>query len=366
MRKSYLWAGAITLGLGLWMSSPHWLPKLTGSPKVEDAGVAAAEATPVEKLFKVRVRTFTAIPRVAFVSANGVTAASKRVDVRARTNGTILEANFVQGQSVKTGDVLCKLDTASRVSALDQAKAALTSAQRDFDATQTLASNNYATQSKLMSDKARLDAAQAAVASLQTDWGYLEIKAPVDGVLIEKPAEAGSLLDKNGLCATISKLDPLLVAVQISETYIPYVVEGMTAKAKLATGEEVEGKVRFISKTSELATRTFRVELEVANPGERMREGVTAELSVGLPPQLAQKLPESVLILNDAGKFGARVLNEADNTSKFVPVSVIAQDEDGIWVTGLPDRATLVTIGQDYVRDGEKVEPVVETAEVTQ
>ena len=70
----------------------------------------------------------------------------------------------------------------------------------------------------------------------------------------------------------------------------------MTAKAKLATGEVVDGKVSFISKTADLATRTFKVELEVANPGERMREGVTTELSVGLPPQLAQKLPGSILI----------------------------------------------------------------------
>ena len=366
MRKSYLWASAITLGLGLWMSSPYWLAKLTGAPAAETEGASPVAEAPVEKLFKVRVKTFTAVPRVAFVTANGVTAASKRVDVRARTNGTILESNFVQGQSVKTGDVLCKLDTASRLSELGQAKASLASAQRDFGATEKLAKSNYATQSKLMSDKARLDAAQAAVASLETDWGYLEIKAPVDGVLIEKPSEAGNLLDKAGLCATISRLDPLLVAVQISEAYVPYVVEGMTAKAKLATGEDVDGKVRFISKTAELATRTFRVELEVPNPGERMREGVTAELSVGLPPQLAQKLPGSLLILNDAGKFGARMLNEVDNTTKFVAVDVIAQEQDGIWVTGLPGKVTLVTIGQDYVRDGEKVEPVVETAEVTQ
>ena len=157
----------------------------------------------------------------------------------------------------------------------------------------------------------------------------------------------------------------MLVAVQISESYIPYVVEGMTAKAKLATGEVVDGKVSFISKTADLATRTFKVELEVANPGERMREGVTTELSVGLPPQLAQKLPGSILILNDAGKFGVRVLN-ADNTTQFKPVDVIAQDIDGMWVTGLDNSVNIVVLGQDYVRDGEKIEPVVETAEAAQ
>ena len=359
MRKSYIWATAITIGLGLWMASPY----LTGASTSEQA--AAPEAAAPEKLFKVRVKAFTAIPRVAVVTANGVTAASKRVDARARTSGTIMETLFEQGRSVKAGDVLCRLDMASREADLAQAKASLASAQRDFNATEKLVKDSYASQAKLWSDKARLDAAQAALTSIETDIGYLEIKAPVDGVLIEKPAEAGTLLAVGGLCATVSKLDPLLVAVQISETYIPYVVEGMTAKARLATGEEVDGKVRFISKTADLATRTFKVELEVANPGERMREGVTTELSVGLPPQLAQKLPGSALILNDAGKFGVRVLN-ADNTTQFMPVQVIAQDVDGMWVTGLANTVNIVVLGQDYVRDGEKVEPVVETAEAAQ
>jgi membrane fusion protein, multidrug efflux system len=359
MRKSYIWATAITLGLGLWMASPY----LMGSSTSEEA--PAAEAVVPEKLFKVRVKTFTAVPRVAVVTANGVTAASKRVDARARTSGTIMESAFTQGQTVKSGDVLCKLDLASREADLAEAKASVASAKRDFEATEKLAKDSYATQAKLSSDKARLDAAQAVLTRAETDVGYLDIKAPVDGVLIEKPAEAGNLLAVGGLCATISKLDPLLVTVQISESYIPYVVEGMTAKAKLATGEEVGGKVSFISKTADLATRTFKVELEVANPGERMREGVTTELSVGLPPQLAQKLPGSVLILNDAGKFGVRVLN-ADNTTQFTPVEVIAQDTDGMWVTGLASSVKLVVLGQDYVRDGEKVDPAVETAEVTQ
>jgi multidrug efflux system membrane fusion protein len=359
MRKSYIWASAITVGLGLWMASPY----LTGATTAEHD--AAVETAAAEKLFKVRVKTFTAIPRVAVVTANGVTAASKRVDARARTSGTIMETLFTQGQSVKAGDVLCKLDMASREAELVQAKASLASAKRDFEATEKLAKNSYATTAKLWSEKARLDAALAALTSIETDVGYLDIKAPVDGVLIAKPAEAGNLLAIGGLCATISRLDPLLVAVQISESYIPYVVEGMTAKAKLATGEVVDGKVSFISKTADLATRTFKVELEVANPGERMREGVTTELSVGLPPQLAQKLPGSILILNDAGKFGVRVLN-ADNTTQFQPVDVIAQDIDGMWVTGLDNSVNIVVLGQDYVRDGEKIEPVVDTAEAAQ
>ncbi len=69
--------------------------------------------------------------------------------------------------------------------------------------------NSYATDSKLWADKARVDAAQAQVENIETDLTYLEVKSPANGVLIEKPVEAGSLLAPGGLCATVSELDPL-------------------------------------------------------------------------------------------------------------------------------------------------------------
>ena len=206
MRRSYIWATAITVGLGLWMASPYLMPSLMGAAPPEEASTAGAAVA--EKLFKVRVKAFTAIPRVAVVTANGVTAASKRVDARARTNGTIMESLFSQGQSVKAGDVLCELDMASREADLAQAKASLASAQRDFEATEKLANSSYATTSKLWSDKARLDAAQATLTGIETDVGYLEIKAPVDGVLIEKPAEAGSLLQLAAFAPPSASLIP--------------------------------------------------------------------------------------------------------------------------------------------------------------
>jgi multidrug efflux system membrane fusion protein len=344
------------------MASPYILARIDHGA----AATAAPEPTPettAAKPFSVRVKTFSAVPRVATVSANGVTAASSRTELRARTSGVVIEQAVAQGATVKTGDVVCRLDMGTRQAQLAQAKTTLASALRDYDATSKLAKSAFATQSKLLADKAAVDAAQAAVDATATEITYLDIKSPTDGILIEKPAEAGSLLALGSLCATVAKLDPILVTVQVPEAYVPYVSEGMTAKAKLATGEQVDGKVRFVAKTADLATRTFKVELEVANPGLRIREGVTSELTVPLPPQQAIKVPTSVLILDDKGSFGVRRLS-ADNTTAFQPVEVIAQDRDGMWVIGLGTSADLVVLGQSYVRDGEKVTPVQETGVV--
>jgi len=358
MRKSYLWAGIFTLAIGGWLASPYLMPKAAETPETKPAGEAAEAA---QKLFQVRVKTFKAQMREAAVTARGTTEPSADVEVRARTNGVIVEQPFKQGAIVKAGDKLCGLDMMNRASQLAQAEAAVASAQRDYDATEKLVKTGVAPQNRLVTQQAALDAAQAALVLVKWDIGQMAIMAPVTGVLIAKPAEAGSLLAPGDLCATIAVLDPIVVSTQVSEQFVNYVVPGMAARAKLATGEEVQGKVRFIAQSSDLATRTFKVELEVPNPGNRLRAGVTSEIIVPLPPVSAQFLPASVLGLNDKGQFGVRLLN-ADDTTTFTEVTLIAQEKAGAWVSGLPAEARIVVVGQDYVRDGEKVEPVVEVA----
>ncbi len=308
-----------------------------------------------------RVRLFKSELRSATVSARGQTEPSSQVEVRARTNGLIVEQPFKQGDAVKAGQKLCGLDAMGRASQLTQAEAAVASAQQDFDATGKLVRSGVAPQNRLISAQATLDAASAGLEQVKWDMEQMTITAPVDGILVEKPAEAGSLVAPGGLCAVISVMDPIVVTTQVSEQYVNYVIEGMVAKANLATGENVDGKVRFIALASDVATRTFKVELEVSNPGNRLRAGVTTEISVPLPPVSAHFLPSSVLGLNDKGQFGVRLMN-ADDTSTFTEVQLIAQEKDGAWVAGLPAEAKVIVAGQDYVRDGEKIEPVMEVA----
>ena len=371
MRKSYLWAFGIAAVLGIWMASPYLMALVTGGSsngEVESAaasgtGGAAAEA-PV-KLFRVRTKSFQAQPYLAAVNAQGTTEASANVDVRARSNGVALSVPVRQGQEVKAGDVLCEIDIGSWKTDMLRAEAEKVSADRDLGATEKLAKQRYATESQLMSQRARKEAADAAVAALNLEKDYKTVKAPVGGVLIQKPAEAGTLFQPGDLCATVSTLDPLLVAVSISERFVGYLVEGYPAEAKLATGETVQGKVKFIAKSADAATRTFRVELEVPNPGAKLRQGVTAALRAQLPPVQAHKIPGSILSLNDEGKLGVRIV-KPDSTTEFVMVTIIEQVPDGMWVTGLPPSADIITVGQDFVKDGEKVEAVVDTADAGQ
>jgi len=352
MRRSYIWAVLFGLAVAGWLASGQFLAPSPDATRTE----ATTTARPDDKPFAVRAKTFEAQERGAAVAVRGYTEASKRVAVRARTKGLIEASPFAQGDSVKEGDVLCQLDMANRRTELAQTEAQLASARRDYEAARMLQGKSFVSASKLATDKARMDLAMAAVDQMKWDIGWTSIKAPIAGVLVSKPAEAGGYLQTGDLCATISVLDPLIVVAQAGEREISAVHTGMTASARLATGETVSGRVRFIAPAADLATRTFRVEVEVKNPGLRLREGVTAELDVPLPPQKAHLLPPSALTLDDSGRFGVRIVDKA-NVARFLPVKVLSQERKGTWVTGLPDKVTVITVGQDFVVDGQKVEP---------
>jgi len=125
------------------------------------------------------------------------------------------------------------------------------------------------------------------------------------------------------------------------------------------------GKVRYVSPSSEPDTRTFRVEVELPNPDGIARDGVTAVTRLALPVEKAHKISPAILTLSDEGIVGVRAVDGDDKTA-FYPVKVLGGEDDGLWVGGLPEEVTVIVVGQEYVGDGETVQPVFETAGLSQ
>ena len=108
-------------------------------------------------------------------------------------------------------------------------------------------------------------------------------------------------------------------------------------------------------------TRTFRTELEIPNPDGRIRDGVTSEIAFALPSIDGHRAPASVLVLDDAGVLGVRGVDDTGLVA-FYPVKVLETDDDGVWLGGLPETLSIISLGQDYVIDGQRVEPVFQPA----
>ena len=128
---------------------------------------------------------------------------------------------------------------------------------------------------------------------------------------------------------------------------------GAYAQARLTSGQTVVGRVTFLSRSADPATRTFRVDVEIANDNLAISDGQTAEIAIRSAGRTAHLLPQSSLTLNDDGQLGVRVIRESK--AAFARVSVVRDSAEGIWVTGLGPEVDVIVVGQEYVTDGVPV-----------
>ena len=180
-----------------------------------------------------------------------------------------------------------------------------------------------------------------------------EVKAPFSGYL-ETIVKPGNFLERGQVCATIIQLDPITFVAEVPESDINKVSEGQEVILNLITGESILGNLSFVSKSASSLTRTFKVESEIKNKKGIIRDGITSEMIIKTSKIYAHKISPSILMLNDKGILGIKVI-ENEDTVKFIPIDILEDSEDGIWVTGLPDKIQLIIQGQGFVENNQKV-----------
>ena len=122
----------------------------------------------------------------------------------------------------------------------------------------------------------------------------------------------------------------------------------------MVTGQKIEGKLTFVSKSASPDTRTFSVESQISNPDGLIKDGLTAEISIEIDRVKAHKISPSILLLNDEGKLGIRIVSDG-NLAKFVEIVILEDSEEGLWVTGISENVEIIIQGQGFVEDGQEV-----------
>ena len=147
----------------------------------------------------------------------------------------------------------------------------------------------------------------------------------------------------------------MLLVGRISEADVLRVAVGEQATGITSDGRTVSGPIGFIGQQSDPATRTYRIEIPVANPSYELRSGITTEISIPIARTLAQQVSPALFALDDQGNIGVRTVNDQGQV-EFHEVAIVREDSDGVWVSGLPPVTTLITVGQELVVPGESVE----------
>lgn len=277
-----------------------------------------------------------------------------RVRVRAETAGQVAEWYRERGAVVSAGDELARLRMDDREAKRRQAVARVRGRENDFEAVQRLHRAGHVSRTELEAAEAELEAARAELEAVELDIRNTRITAPVAGVVNQRLAERGDFVSRGDPVAEIVDNDPLVAVVQVAQHQIARVRAGQPGRIRFLDGRGAEGEVRFVSAVAEPGTRTFRVEVEVPNPDGALPSGLSAGVEIPTDKVAAHKVSPAVISLDDAGRVGVKTV-DPDERVAFHPVAVVRTAADGVWVTGLPDPARIITVGQGFVSAGEPV-----------
>lgn len=367
MRRATMIAMGIAAVAGLWIVSGQFSD---GDNSVVDGvsemsaaepGAAGGNAEDSE-LPRVRVTDSIATARVQEITVFGRTEADRIVDVRAETSGRVVDILVSEGDLVEKATDIVRLAMDDRQARLTEAKAQVKYREIAYEAAQALAKKKFSAEVTVAEDLAALETAKASLRAIRLDIARTKIAAPFGGIIEETPLEIGDLVQTGDRVAQLVDLNPIKVAVEVTEGQVSQVHVGQRATARFPGDITREGIVSFVSRSGSEETRTFRVEIRIGNPNLDVPQGVTADVNLQTEPAMAHRISPAVLTLDDEGQIGVKIVDGRDQVV-FVPVAIVAETTDGVWVDGLPSSVRLITVGQEFVRHGQNVVPVALSGE---
>jgi multidrug efflux system membrane fusion protein len=351
MKASRLTAVGLVAAAGLWIASGHFLPHESAESR---AAVRSGEGE-AKKLFRVAVVGTTVVPHSRKLIVAGRTEADKRVTLTARTGGILTELRIKRGMWVKKGEIIAILSDEAREAQVAQAEAVVTQKRTELDAKRALIMTGTLPRLQLVDLEAQVKSAEAALAGAEAERD----RGVVHDIAVEVGQAAFSFAGRE--LATLVALDPMLAVVEVAERKLAGIKVGDTADVRLVTGELVTGKIRFVAKTASQTTRTYRVEIELPNAEGKIPDGITAEVAMPLSPVPATRISRSALTFSSAGNLGVRAVG-AEDVVEFIPVNVVEDEQGYMWVTGIAEGSRVIVQGQDFVREGQKVDAVMTPA----
>ena len=309
----------------------------------------------------------------------GRTEAYETVTLKSRVDGQVLGVTFTEGQHVRQGDVLLRLDPADFQAKLNQAEAnqaksqaQLVKARADIERYIALRAKGFVSEEKVSEMRtaaaaaeatARADAAAAELARLQLS--YATIKAPFAGVVGAKLVSPGAAVKVNETTlAVVNRVRPLYVGFAVPEKYLPLLKAGMGSAKKsmkaaisLPDGSAWEGDVRFLDNSVDVATGTIQLKAIVTNDDEKLAPGQFVSVSLVL-----DTLKDAVVIPAEAVQQGAGgsflFVAKEDSTVEIRKIRIASvQKQFAVVAEGLAAGETVVTEGHLRLTPGARVKP---------
>lgn len=284
-RVRRLWTHLLALPVGMAL--------LVGCGKAHQGRTAARPEPPT---IQVRTQTVEAKPLATFENVVGTVQAKLRATIEAKTSGRITDMPVVLGQKIKARELLARLDAPEIKARLDQAEASLQQAERDAKRVSSLFNEQAATRAEYEAADSRYRVARGVVAEARAMMGYVEIRAPFDGVVTRKWVDVGDQAAPGKPLMDIEDPSQLQLEADVPEAIASRITPDarMTIRVGQSTND-LSGTLAEIAPIADPTSRTFRVKLDVpARPG--LMSGQFAKLIVPVGENTSVCAPTSAVV----------------------------------------------------------------------
>lgn len=284
-------------------------------------------------------------------------------DVLAKVAGEVKELLVEEGDVVKKGQVLARLDGDRLRLSLNESEARLRKLQRDYERNLELSEKGLISAGEFETIKFEMEALQAAhnLASLELD--YTHIRAPIDGVISERYIKLGSTLSVNDPVFRVTSLNPLIAYLHVPEREFSHIEEGqpVTLHIDALQEEPVHSSVARVSPVVDAATGTFKVTIELYDETRRVKPGMFARIGIIHDRHEDALLVPRSAVVENTGETSVFVVEDGKAVQKPVTTGFASEGMVEI-LSGLSDEEMIVTVGQIGLRPDAEVE-IINAAE---
>jgi membrane fusion protein (multidrug efflux system) len=277
-------------------------------------------------------------------------------DVIAKVDGEVREILAEEGDRVRAGDVLARLDGDRLRLELNEIEARLRRLQRDFKRNVELRDKGLISEGDFETIKYEMEALEASynLASLELD--YTQIRAPIDGVVSTRYIKLGNTVSADEPLFRVTSLDPLVAYLHAPEREYGNITAGQAVGIQIdaLSGPPIMAEVSRVSPTIDPETGTFKITIEIRDEEERIKPGMFGRIGVIYDKHAnAIKLPRSALV-DDRSRTSVFVVEDGVAVRRYVETGFSDRGMVEI-VDGLGDDEDVVTVGQLGLKEDARV-----------
>jgi RND family efflux transporter MFP subunit len=322
-----------------------------------------AEMDTTENIYRtvVRVKDMEPVEFKHFISVNGVIEAVSEAWISPEINGQINEIPVERGQKVSQGQLLIRLSTDVTQRNIEEVKTNLELASNIFEKQERLWNQGIGTEVQYLESKNNVQSLEARLATLEEQRGMAVIRAPFSGIVEEISVKSGELAMPGSRLLHLVNPERLRLNADISENYLTSIKEGEMVDVifPLYNDLEMELPISRVGSVIDNEARTFEVELELRNPGGKIKPNQIAIMKINDFQSDSAFVVPSIIIKNDGtGYYLYRTTEDSEGNLKATKLYITpgrSYEDQTMVVEGLESGMQVIIEGYNLVKDGSLI-----------